>query len=65
MPRREIHLVGSVPLRPAETVFSTIAGTLSSELNRIPDGEQSGWVDGVRSVIAAHPAFASDQQARL
>src|SRR5580704_1473199 len=42
--RRGVHLVGSIPLEDAESVFRTVAGTLGGHLRRVPDGET-----GVRS----------------
>ena len=33
------HLVGSINLPDADTVFRTVAGHLGSRLPRIPDGE--------------------------
>src|ERR1051326_268795 len=41
---REVHLVGSVPLRPAAQVFQTVAEHLGGLVRRIPDGEQRGCV---------------------
>ena len=34
-----VHLIGSVPLADAATVFRTVAGALGPWLSRIPDGE--------------------------
>jgi hypothetical protein len=49
-----VHLVGSVPLRDAETVFRRVAGALGDRLRRMPDGET-----GERSVWIAwqYPVF--------
>ena len=41
------HLVGSVPLASAETVFRTIAAEIGDRVRRIPDGEtgpRSDWI---------------------
>jgi hypothetical protein len=41
------HLVGSVPLASAETVFETVAEQLGDRLRRLPDGEtgpRSDWI---------------------
>jgi hypothetical protein len=35
---RYVHLVGSVPLRDAREVFTTVSGVLGQHLKRIPDG---------------------------
>ena len=46
-PARGVHLVGSVPLASAETVFQTVAATIGDRLRRIPDGEtgpRSDWI---------------------
>src|SRR5579862_283125 len=45
-PRRAVHLVGSVPLADAESVFRTVAAALGDLLRSIPDGEtgpRSRW----------------------
>jgi hypothetical protein len=42
-----VHLVGSVPLADAETVFRTVAESLGPTVRRIPDGEtgvRDNWV---------------------
>jgi len=44
---RGVHLVGSVPLASAETVFQTVAGAIGDRLRRVPDGEtgpRSDWI---------------------
>ncbi len=33
------HLIGSVPLADAETVFRTLAAAIGPTLSRMPDGE--------------------------
>jgi ubiquinone/menaquinone biosynthesis C-methylase UbiE len=46
-PARGVHLVGSVPLASAETVFQTVATAIGDRLRRIPDGEtgpRSDWI---------------------
>jgi hypothetical protein len=64
--RRPIaHLVGSVPLSDAETVFRTVAAALGQHLVRIPDGEtgiRKTWIRFLQDVLAANPAIelASD-----
>ena len=47
MPPRNVHLVGSVPLADARTVFETVSAALGPRLRRIPDGEtgeRSDWI---------------------
>ena len=34
-----VHLIGSVPLADAETVFRTVAAALGPHLRYLPDGE--------------------------
>lgn len=47
MSRREVMLVGGVPLKPATTVFECIhRHHLAPLMQRIPDGEQAGWAAG-------------------
>lgn len=54
------HLVGSVPLPDAESVFRTVAGELGPYLKRIPDGEtgeRSRWIWWQREMMEKHPAM--------
>jgi len=54
----DVHIVGSVPLADAETVFATLAGALGPALKRIPDGETGdrlSWVGWLDRVFAAVP----------
>jgi hypothetical protein len=60
-----VHLVGSIPLSDAETVFRTVAGAIGQHLIRIPDGEtgiRKTWIRFLQDVLAANPAIelASD-----
>jgi hypothetical protein len=60
-----VHLVGSLPLSDAETVFRTVAGAVGQHLVRIPDGEtgiRKNWIRFLQGVLAANPAieYASD-----
>src|SRR6476660_8576002 len=60
-----VHLVGSIPLPDAETVFSTVAGIVGRHLTRLPDGEtgiRKTWIRFLQDVLAENPAIelASD-----
>ena len=55
-----IHLVGSVPLPDAGTVFSTLSSALGPYLKRMPDGETGerlDWITWLEPVFSEHPAF--------
>jgi hypothetical protein len=57
------HLIGSVPLPDAETVFRTVARELGPYLPRIPDGEtgtRHRWIWWQREMLLRHPAMESD-----
>lgn len=60
-PRKLVaHLVGSVPLADATTVFSRVSGALGSEVKRLPDGEtgrRQDWIGFVRRGLGRNPAF--------
>lgn len=56
MHSREVMLVGSVPLKPASSVFDCICvHDLAPLMKRIPDGEQGGW--GGNSLFVEDSAF--------
>ena len=60
-----VHLVGSIPLPDAETVFRTLSAAVGRHLIRIPDGEtgiRKTWIKFLQDVLAANPAIeaASD-----
>jgi hypothetical protein len=60
-----VHLVGSVPLPDAETVFRTLSGAVGPHLVRLPDGEtgiRKTWIRFLQDVLAECPAieYASD-----
>jgi hypothetical protein len=65
MDGREVLLVGSVPLQPAEAVFQAVCKSLGRHIRRIPDGEQAGWVKCIREAIAAHPDFEEGSRSRV
>jgi len=55
-----VHLVGSMPLPDAETVFRTVSGALGQHLIRIPDGEtgiRKTWIKFLQDVLAENPAI--------
>ncbi len=55
---REILLVGSIPLKSAEDVFSTVGRELDGLIHRIPDGEsgdRTDWVQWQSSVFSRIP----------
>ena len=55
-----VHLVGSIPLPDAETVFRTLSGALGRHLARIPDGEtgiRKTWIKFLQDVLAENPAI--------
>ncbi len=57
------HLIGSIPLADAETVFRTVAATLSPCVRRIPDGETGErirWIYFQRQMLSNHPAMEID-----
>ncbi|HWE75717.1 MAG TPA: hypothetical protein VG328_21335 [Stellaceae bacterium] len=62
---RSVLLTGSIPLRPAEKVFETVAKHLGSVAPRIPDGEQIGWSSAARRTFERHPALELSRQVPL
>jgi len=63
-----VHLVGSVGLKDAESVFRTLAETVGSRAKRYPDGEtdeRGYWIRWQKAVLDNHPQFtleAPDQK---
>jgi hypothetical protein len=60
------HLVGSVPLPDAETVFRTLSSGLGERLRRLPDGEtgpSADWIVWQYPVLSAVGTSASDEAA--
>jgi hypothetical protein len=58
-----VHLIGSVPLADAETVFRTVASELGPWLKRLPDGEtgpRHRWIYWQREMLLRHPAMQID-----
>lgn len=57
---RGVHLVGSIPLGDAETVFRTTADVLGARLRRVTDGETGGrlgWIVWQLQRLTQHPQF--------
>jgi hypothetical protein len=57
---RIVHLVGSIPLPDAETVFRTVSGIVGRHLTRLPDGEtgiRKTWIKFLQDVLAENPAI--------
>jgi hypothetical protein len=55
-----VHLVGSIPLADAESVFRTVCGALGPHLIRVPDGEtgiRKTWIKFLQDVLAENPAI--------
>jgi hypothetical protein len=55
-----VHLVGSIPLPDAETVFRTVSGAVGPHLVRLPDGEtgiRRTWIKFLQDVLAQNPAI--------
>ena len=62
---RHVHLVGSVPLPDARTVFETVSAALGPRLKRIPDGEtgeRSDWITWLEPVFANSPALEKSRR---
>ena len=57
-----VHLVGSIPLPDAETVFRTLSAAVGPHLVRVPDGEtgiRKTWIRFLQDVLADNPASRS------
>jgi hypothetical protein len=57
---RNAHLIGSVSLNDAETVFATVSEILGSSCQQLPDGEtgeRGNWIRWQRATFASHPDF--------
>ncbi len=62
-PKPYIHLVGSVPLPDAESVFRTLAAKLGPHLRRLPDGEtgkRADWIRFIQAMLSSHPDLEVD-----
>jgi len=62
---RHVHLVGSVPLRDAREVFTTVSRALGQRLKRIPDGEtgeRSDWITWLEPVFGGNPSLEKSDE---
>src|SRR6476469_11193068 len=62
---RHVHLVGSVPLRDAREVFTTVSDVLGRRLKRMPDGEtgeRSDWITWLEPAFAENPALEKSDE---
>jgi hypothetical protein len=62
---RNVHLVGSVPLKDAREVFATVSAALGPRLKRIPDGEtgeRSDWITWLEPVFAENPVLEKSDE---
>jgi hypothetical protein len=60
MTKRFVHLIGSVPMADARTVFETVSAALGSRLRYLPDGEtgeRGDWITWLEPIFAEHPAL--------
>ncbi len=58
--KREVLLVGSVPLGSAEEVFAACAHALDGQVKRLPDGEtgpRTNWIAWQRALLGGNPAL--------
>lgn len=58
--KREVLLVGSVPLGSAAEVFAACAHALDGQVKRLPDGEtgpRTNWIAWQRALLGANPAL--------
>ena len=58
-----VHMVGSLPLSDAATVFRTLGETLGGHMERIPDGEtgrRTRWISFINDQLKAHPDLEID-----
>ncbi|HUB94473.1 MAG TPA: hypothetical protein VL993_01060 [Stellaceae bacterium] len=62
---REVLLVGSMPVRPVESVFETVSTHLGPLAHRIPDGEMMGWLRQVWRSHALNPLLEEDGETKL
>lgn len=59
-----IHMVGSIPLDDAESVFRTLGTRIGNHAQRIPDGEtgrRRRWISFINDQLRENPAFEVDK----
>ena len=62
---RSVLLVGGVPLPSATSVFETVAAELGGLVQRIPDGDQRGWLRAVRTSLLDNPALERGRKVEI
>src|SRR4030095_12522264 len=58
-----VHLIGSVPMADAESVFRAVADALGRHLRRLPDGEtgeRRRWIFFQNLMLRRHPDMEDD-----
>ncbi len=56
----QIHIVGSMPLKDSEEVFTTLGSVLGAAVKRMPDGEtgeRNSWVGWLGRIFGQNPAL--------
>jgi len=64
-PQPVVHLVGSIPLEDADTVFKTVSAKVGANLSRLPDGETGkriGWIKFLQDYLNSHPQMETDTE---
>ena len=60
-----VHMVGSIPLSDAATVFRSLCETLGDHMVRVPDGEtgrRTRWISFINDQLKAHPDLEVDPE---
>lgn len=63
--KKLVHLVGSIPLENAASVFETVSCILGGNVKRIPDGEtgdRSNWIAWQLPLLELHPSIEADPE---
>lgn len=61
--QRAVHLVGSIPLADAESVFESVGRILKGSVKRIPDGEtgsRNNWIAWQLPLLETNPKLEPD-----
>lgn len=61
--QRSVHLVGSIPLANAESVFESVGRILKGNVKRIPDGEtgaRNNWIAWQLPLLETNPKLEPD-----